>query len=86
MNIQQQEKQLYKCERILTMIQRNKNYLQSKVLDSTNENLLYIHGASYFEKIITFRSAVHKRLLKYYAKELAKLSSPEWEEAMKVAR
>lgn len=77
--INKQTAQLEKCLRILELIKSNKYYLDCLMRDSKNSMLIFIHGNSYYADRIDTRVKIHNRLTIYYAKNIAKLSSPIYE-------
>lgn len=84
LNIEEQEAQLEKCAKILDMIKSNRKYMLSKVSESSSRLYVRLHGKAYYENKIADMANIQKRLICYYAKQVAKLASEPYEVAMEI--
>ncbi len=86
MNIQSQFDQHKKCVAILEMIDLNERFLSSHITDANDDRLTRFHGRGHFDKMIADRQYIYKRLIAYYAKQVAKLAAPAYDEALQTIK
>lgn len=86
LNIESQTAKHEKCQAILDMIKYNRNYMLADIRDSGNAILTDLFGKNYYKDRIAFRTKIQNRLLCYYAKEVAKLSSAAYEVALEISK
>ena len=84
LNLQQQQSQLEKCGKILDMIQWNRKRIFNLIADSSKELYISLHGKRYYQNKIEWHGKIQNRLICYYAKQVAILSSEPFEVAMSI--
>ena len=84
LDIEQQEAQIEKCAKILDMIKYNRRYLFSTISESTKELYISLYGKEYYRQKIEERKKIQNRLICYYAKQVAILSSQPYEVALEI--
>ncbi|CAB4183616.1 hypothetical protein UFOVP1106_24 [uncultured Caudovirales phage] len=72
--------------KILEMIQRNRRYMLADISDSSKAIYREIMPNGYYSKKITARKEIQARLLTYYAKKLAIISSDAYNVAMDILK
>lgn len=85
-NISEHQKKVEQLSSILYMIERNERYLKSLIRDSQNKIFLSVYGSEYYRLKIALRSKINDRLVCYYAKKLALISSDAYELANNIIK
>lgn len=81
LNIESQTAKHEKCLKILDMIEMNRRYLISHIRDA-NTDFIGSNMKSHYQNLIALRTKIQTRLLLYYAKNIAQLSSQPYEVAI----
>lgn len=82
LSIEKHIKSVEELQSILEMIRRNRNYMLSDISDLGKKIYTYHYPKSYFENNIEFRKKIQVRLIVYYAKKLAAISSDAYTVAL----
>lgn len=86
LNIEQHFKHHEDLIKILEMLEKNRRYMLADVSDSHKSIYREIMPNGYYHKKIEHRKAIQARLLTYYAKKLAVVSSDAYNVAMDILK